>query len=168
MHPIGGLGDKVGFVFLVQSQNTVEALKYSTCIKSNSLCHACLVEWALWCWPKGSQLLGMKWIMLGTGCKKAVSLSKVRTNTIWFQMCSKHNYTNIHTSCGRPTLKDIELFRTGLLPWKFTTDQFILYTYMPGCMQLCSVLFNNSFFGCKGTPQSEKRSYLSRTFQGSK
>jgi len=49
MHPIGGLGDKVGFVFPVQSQKTVEALKYSTCMKSNSLCNACLVEWALWC-----------------------------------------------------------------------------------------------------------------------
>ena len=49
MHPIGGLVDKVGFVFLVQSENTVEALKYSTCVKSNSLCNACLVEWALWC-----------------------------------------------------------------------------------------------------------------------
>ena len=35
MHPIGGLGDKVGFVFLVQSQNTDEALKYSTCMKSS-------------------------------------------------------------------------------------------------------------------------------------
>lgn len=82
MHPIGGLGDKVGFVFHVQSQNTVEALKYSTCMKSNSLCNACLVESWLCGVDQRDRSFWEQNGLLGMGCKKAVSLSRVRTNTI--------------------------------------------------------------------------------------
>lgn len=94
--------------------------------------------------------------LLGTGCKKAVSLSKVRTNTIWFQICSKHiqTYTPFVVD---PRLKTLSFFELGCSPGSLQQINLFFITICLGACSYAQCCTTTVCLGARVLPSLKKR-----------